>query len=227
VHRRREPVGTDTVYSDTAAIDDGSFSAQIFTGTDTLVTDVYGMKTDREFVRTLEDQIRKRGAMDKLVSDRAQLETSKKVLDILRNYRIDDWQSEPYHEHQNFAERRYQTVKETTNKVMDRVGAPPCTWLLALVYVCFILNHTAHELLGWQTPLFCLTGITTDISILLNFRFYEPVYYATADSLKYDGKTPFPSGIAEAKGRFVGFAESVGDVLTYKILTDDTQKVIY
>ena len=78
-----------------------------------------------------------------------------------------------------------------------------------------------------EHPLFCLTGITTDISSLLQFRFYEPVYYATADKLKYDGGTSFPSGIGEAKGRFVGFAESVGDVLTYKVLTDDTHKVIY
>ena len=28
-------------------------------------------------------------------------------------------------------------------------------------------------------------------------------------------------------GRFVGFAESVGDALTYKVLTNDTQKIIY
>ena len=227
VHRRREAVGTDTVYSDTAAIDNGSFSAQIYVGADTLVSDAVGMRSDTEFVGTLEDQIRKRGAMDKLISDRAQLETSKKVLDILRNYRIEDWQSEPYHEHQNIAERRYQTLKTTTNTVMDRTGAPAYTWLLAIMYVCYILNHTAHESLGWNTPLYCLTGITTDISSLLQFTFYEPVYYATADSLKYDGKTPFPSGIGEAKGRFVGFAESVGDVLTYKVLTDDTLKVIY
>ena len=227
VHRRREPVATDTVYSDTPAIDSGVTSAQIFVGTQSMVTDVYGMKSDKDFVNTLEDNIRKRGAMDKLVSDRAQLEISNKVLDILRNYVIDDWQSEPYHEHQNAAERRYQVVKETTNKVMDRTGAPAYTWLLALLYVCYVLNHTASETLGWQTPLYYLTGITTDISALLQFQFWEPVYFATGDALKYDGKTPFPSGIAEAKGRFVGFAESVGDVLTYKVLSDDTKKIIY
>ena len=151
VHRRNEPVGTDTVYSDTPAIDNGATSAQIYVGGYTLVSDVVGMKNDAEFVGTLKDQIRKRGAMDKLISDRAQLETSKKVLDILRSYRIDDWQSEPYHEHQNFAERRYQTLKTTTNTVMDRTGAPAYTWLLALMYVCYVLNHTAHESLGWNT----------------------------------------------------------------------------
>ena len=63
VHCRREPVATDTVYSDTPAIDNGATSAQIFVGTESLVTNVYGMRTDKEFVRTLEDNIRKRGAM--------------------------------------------------------------------------------------------------------------------------------------------------------------------
>ena len=43
--RRDEPVATDTVFSDTPAIDGGQSCAQIYVGTETLVTDVYGMKT--------------------------------------------------------------------------------------------------------------------------------------------------------------------------------------
>ena len=55
-------------------------------GTKSLVVDAYGIKTDSEFVNTLEDNIRKRGAKDKLVSERAQAEISNKVLDIVRNF---------------------------------------------------------------------------------------------------------------------------------------------
>ena len=227
VHRRHEPVATDTVFSDTPAIDNGSTCAQIFVGTESLVTDVYGMKTDKEFVNTLEDNIRTRGAMDKLISDRARAEISNRVLDILRNFVIAAWQSEPYHEHQNPAERRYQTVKQSTNVVLDRNGAPAYTWLLCLLYVCFVLNHLAVEGLNWQTPLYTLTGTTTDISALLRFHFWEPVYYAVDDVLSYNSSPGFPSQTTEGKGRFVGFADSVGDALTYKILTDDTLKIIY
>ena len=54
------------------------------------------MKSDKQFANTLEDNIRTRGAMDKLISDRAQVEISKRVLDILRALFIDDWQSEPH-----------------------------------------------------------------------------------------------------------------------------------
>ena len=83
----------------------------------------------------------------------------------------------------------------------------------------------ATATLDWQTPLFLLTGVSTVVSALLNFHFWEPVYFATADSLKYNGKPGFPSETGEARGLFVGFAESVDDVLTYKILADDTHNV--
>ena len=79
-----ESIATDTIYSNIPAIDDGSTSAQIFIETETLVTDICGMKIDKQFANTLEDNIRKRGEMSKLISNRAQVEISKRVQDILR-----------------------------------------------------------------------------------------------------------------------------------------------
>ena len=70
--RRSEPVDTHTVHSDVPDLDDGSTCAQNFVDTKNLVTDVYGMKTDKKFVNTLEDNIRQRGAMEKLISDSSQ-----------------------------------------------------------------------------------------------------------------------------------------------------------
>ena len=221
VHRRNEPVATDTVYSDTSAIDDGSKIAQFFVGKKSLVCDAYGIKTEKEFVNTLEDNIRYRGAMDKLISDRAQVEISKKVNDILRNYCIDDWQSEPHHQHQNFAERRYQMVKAYVNNIMNRTGANASGWLLCLEYVCFLLNHLAVETLQWRTPLEVLNGSTPDVSSLMQYEFWEPVYYLISD------KQEFPSQTQEKLGRFVGISENVGDSMTFKVLTNDTEKVIH
>ena len=71
VHRRNEPVATDTVYSNTPAIDGGQKYAQVFIGTKTLLSDVHPMKTDGQFVNTLEDNIIQRGAMNQLISDSA------------------------------------------------------------------------------------------------------------------------------------------------------------
>ena len=219
VTRRNEPVATDTVYSDTPAVDNGATVAQFFVGTESMVCDVYPMKTDKQFVNTLEDIIRRRGAPTKLVSDHAQVETSRRVHDILRSLCIDDWQSEPHQQHQNPAERRYQTVKQMTNTLMDRTGAPPETWLLCMSYACFVLNHTACKAINWQIPMRVLTGVTPDISPILRFAFYQPVYYAV-------NEPAFPSDSREALGRFVGIAEHVGHAMTFRILTDTTNKVI-
>jgi len=49
----------------------------------------------------------------------------------------------------------------------------------------------------------------------------------TGDALSYAHKQGFPSETAERKGRFVGFGESVGDALEFKVLTNDTQKILY
>ena len=216
VARRNEAVATDTIFSDTPAIDDGSRCAQFFVGRDTLVSDVYGMKSEKQFVNTLEDNIRRRGAMSKLISDRAQSEISNKAKDFLRALFIVEWQSEPHHQHQNYAERRYNTVKSKTNIILNRTGAPAYCWLLCLTYVCFLLNHLATESLQWKTPLQVLTGETSDISILMQFVFYEKVYYSRVH-------TSFPSQTTEELGYFVGFGESVGDAMTFKILTNESQ----
>jgi hypothetical protein len=135
VTRRNEPIACDIVYSDTPAIDDGSTTAVIFVDLDTQVTDIYGIKTDKQFINTLEDNITNRGAPHKLISDKAQVNISNKVQDILRTLCITSWQSEPYQQQQNPAERRYQTIKRAANLVLDRSGAPDYTWLLCLQYV--------------------------------------------------------------------------------------------
>jgi hypothetical protein len=220
VHRRDESVATDTVFSDTPAIDCGYTSAQFFCGLESLVCDIYGMQSDKQFVNTLEDNIRRRGAPNRIVSDRAQVEISKRVQQILRAYVIGDWQSEANQQHQNPSERKYQTVKRMANTIMDRTGSPAHAWLLALTYICFILNFTASETLGWRTPMTHLTGSTSDRSIMMRFSWWEPVFFRADDS-------HWPSESPEIKARFVGFSEHVGHAMTFKILTDDTHKVLY
>jgi hypothetical protein len=79
VKRRNEAVATDTVFSDTPAVDSSVTAAQIFVGRESLVADVYGLKTDKAFVNTLEYNISERGAMEKLISDCAKAEMSERV----------------------------------------------------------------------------------------------------------------------------------------------------
>jgi hypothetical protein len=53
VTRRNEAVACDIVYFDTPATNDAPVVAVIFVGIDLQVTDIYGIKTDKQFVNTL------------------------------------------------------------------------------------------------------------------------------------------------------------------------------
>ena len=79
---RSKIIAMDTIYSNMLVINNISTCIQIFDTTKTLVTSISIMKIDKQFVNTLEDNIRKRGAMNKLVSYRSQAETSKRVQGI-------------------------------------------------------------------------------------------------------------------------------------------------
>ena len=67
--RESESVATNTVFANTPTIDDCSKCAQVFIGAKTFVSDVYGMKSDKQFINSLQDKIRKCGSMEKLISD--------------------------------------------------------------------------------------------------------------------------------------------------------------
>ena len=220
ITRRNEPVATDTIFSDTPAIDSGVKIAQIFIGKDTLVADIYPMRSEKQFVNTLEDNIRNRGAMHKLISDYAKVEISNKVQDILRMYHIKDWQSEPYHQNQNSAEGRYRTIKAWTNTIMNRTGSPANYWLLCMTYVCYLLNHMSCASLNGEIPLTKLYGVTPDISILLIYTFNQSVFYASHNQ-------DFPSASEEKLAVWVGFGEHVGDALTHKLLDLTSSKIVY
>jgi len=221
VQRRNEVVSTDTIYADEPALDDGCTHAQIFVGRQTQVIDVYPLKSIKDFVHTLMDNIRQRGAMSILSSDYAEVETSQYAADICRAYTIDDKQSEPHYQHQNYSERVWGTVKNLVNVVLNRSGAPGSAWLLCLLYVVFIVNRMSSASLHNRTPLEELTGITPDISMIYRFKFWERVSYSIHDA-------PFASDMGnERLAYFAGFSLNVGHRMTYKLVTADTNKIIY
>jgi hypothetical protein len=82
-----------------------------------------------------------------------------------------------------------------------------------------VLNNTFSEVIQ-STPLRQAYGTDNDISPMLYFSFYEPVYYLVDE-------TTFPSESKELCRRWVGVSENVGHFMTYKILTDDTRRIIH
>ena len=100
--------------------------------------------------------------------------------------------------------------------------------MLAVGYsVCstseYVLHHLASPTLQGICPAPALQGTTPDISFMLHSSFYEPVHYRI-DSSEPDFHFPSPSN--EKKGYWVGLANNPGDQLTWRILTEDTQKII-
>ena len=69
-----------------------------------------------------------------------------------------------------------------------------------------------------------LTGQTPDISMITRFKFWVPVHFSRLDM---EGGKNFPSNPDEESGHFVGFSEDVRHMMTYKVLTDDTKKIIH
>ena len=86
-------------------------------------------------------------------------------------------------------------------------------------YVCFVLNHSYHASID-NVPLNTANGTTCDISLLLRFRFWQPVYFKHDDS-------GFPSESNEERGRWVGISENVGHDMSFTILSDTTSKLIH
>ena len=87
------------------------------------------------------------------------------------------------------------------------------------MYVCFVLNNAFSDIIQ-STPLHQAYITNNDISPLLYFSFYEPVYYLVDEAT-------FPSNSKELRRRWVGVSENVGHFMTSKILTDDTHRIIH
>jgi len=119
---------------------------------------------------------------------------------------------EPHHPQQDPAEARIGEIKKYTSKIMDRTGAPIYLWFFCMLYVVYLLNQVAMETLHWCTPVEVALGNTPDLSSLLQFTFYKPVYYL--DLIEHK----FPD-TKEKIGHFVGIAENKGDSLTFWVLT--------
>ena len=72
----------------------------------------------------------------------------------------------------------------------------------------------------WINSIIGFCGITPDVSIMLLYTFYQPVFYATHDQ-------HFPSESEERAAFWVGFGAHCGDAMTHKLLDKITQKIIY
>jgi hypothetical protein len=101
---------------------------------------------------------------------------------------------------------------------MKRSRAPPNLWLLALMYVCILLYRMTINRLGNIAPLNVLLRLAPDLSMPLAFSSNEPMLFNP------DNKSPSES--IELSGRFAGSETDAEDAMTFKVMTDDTKKIM-
>jgi hypothetical protein len=211
VHPCDEPVATDTICSDTPAIDCGITSAPLFVGTKTHTADVYPIKSNKQFVNTLLDNI-------------TQVKISERIKQVLRPLHVDTWQSEP-------RISSIRTLLNTSTRTSNDCATPSLTALG--------LWHT----LGFFVSCMCASCSTTyGVKWLMIFLFAcpqvllmtsVPFYVSTSGNLSTTSlmtvtfDSDLPSDSREKRGHFVGISKSVRHAMTFKILTDNTLKVIH
>ena len=215
--RLNEAMATDTYFAITKSLE-GYWCSQAFYGVKSRRIEVRGMKTEAEFYQVYQDFLREVGIPHTLRRDNARSEGSERVRQLNRDLIIADEFTEPYSPWQNPAENRgVKFLKAQTQIIMNRVGAPSNLWFCCQEYLCLVHNLSAHPLLDWKTPMEVSRGDRPDISQILQFYWYEPVFYY--DPIQHPESTEKP-------GYFVGIAKNIGDILTYKILTADKKQIL-
>ena len=216
--RLNEIVAMDTVFARVMALF-GFTCVQVFYGLTSHCIDVYGMKSKSEVPKVYRDFIREKGVPSGLHRDGAMEQKSNEIIQLNREFEVKDSWSEPRYPNQNPVEAlAIKWLKKAAERLLNHTGAPEIVWVFAFLYLALVNNWTADPTLRWITPHEKRYGTTPDISALLCYHFYEPIYYL-------DVEAPFPHS-REKAGYWLGVAHNVGDALTFYVLSDDTQEVL-
>jgi hypothetical protein len=180
------------------------YCAKIFFGMASKMLYIVGMKTESESPDVYLDFIRQCGIPSALRRENAKTEMSHRVRQIHRDLVIADQWTEPHSPWQNPAELNgVKCLKSHAQALLDRTGAPDTLWFLAQDYLAHVHNLSTNRQIIWKYQ-----NKFQDISHILMFYWYEPV-------LHLDPVSKFPE-TTERPGYFLGFADNVGDTLTFK-----------
>lgn len=182
---------------------DGYTCAQVFYGLTSQCINVYGMKSEHEGFARYQDFLREEGAPYGLRRDNSKMQSSVKFTEMNRDYMIEDQFTEPYHPQQNPSEKNgVHWLKDHSQILLDRVGAPPFIWYDAVSYLAALHNVTSHDALKGRTPHEKRHGDTPHISAFLQFKFYDKILFL-------DPSETYPAS-KDKSGRFLGVANNVG-----------------
>lgn len=213
--RLRTTFYSDTMFAKQASLG-GHKCAQVFTSAEGFSL-FYPMHSKAEAGSALGQAIHDAGVMDDLVTDNAKEELGAKWGELVSAYHIRQRTTEPYTSWQNRAEAEIKRIKGDIRYHTNRRRSPKRLWNYLGAWVADIRRVTANTDLGsaGRTPHEIVHGDTPDISDLISFDWYEDVFYHVGPT-EHDA---FPQE-REALGKWIGVARTVGQRLTFYVLTE-------
>jgi hypothetical protein len=201
---------TDTFFPSVPSIS-GKKIAQLYVN-DLGFTKVYPMSSKSDVADTLLAFIQEVCIPSAIHSDDAKEITQGRFKKLCSEYEIPTSTTEPYSPWQNRAECGIRKLKRHVHRKMKSRNVPQQLWDFCCKWSCDVKSKTsgtAFQLEG-RTPYEAILGDTPDISSLIDYDFYEPVWY-------YCETNTFPEP-KRLLARWLGEAHKVGQAMCYYIL---------
>jgi hypothetical protein len=102
-----------------------------------------------------------------------------KFMALCSDYSISCTLTEPYSPWQNRTERSTWELKSHIQKKIKARNVPSKPWDFCCKWSCNVCSKTSSNnyILEGSTPYEAVTGNTPDISSLIDYDFYEPIWY--------------------------------------------------
>ena len=97
----------------------------------------------------------------------------------------------------------------------------PCCSLVLMLGVCLFLSQPLCRPKPCKSPLMMANFVQNDISPLIFFYFWQPVYYLLdAEEQSFPGKSK------EMRARWAGIDENIGTKMCWKLVDDNSGEII-
>ena len=180
-------------------------------------TKIYSMKGKKESHLALNRFLHEIGVPSELHTDGAGEMVHGEWNTLCQRYKIYRTYTEPHSPWQNIAERAGGVIKAKTRDLMRKTNTPLVLWDYCAEYTAELRCMTATNLfdLNNRTPFETVLGFTPDISELVEFGWYQWVWY-------HDPVHPDKDNL----GRWLGPAHNIGQGLAYYILNHNAEVVV-
>ena len=189
---------------------------QLFTNNGAF-TKAYPMQGKKESHLALNTFLHEIGVPSELHTDGAGELVHGEWKTLCQRHKIHRTYTEPHSPWQNIAERAGGVIKAKTRDMMRRTNTPLVLWDYCVEYNAEIRCMTATNIfdLNGRTPFETVLGYTPDISELVEFSWFQWVWY-------HDPVHPERDNL----GRWLGPAHNVGQGLAYYILNGDAEVIV-